>query len=70
MILNLPPNVIRTPFMATTITMGYLVFEKSDCYFDDGTEAVKMNMDASRMNVVHKHTDSSGDYNAFYGILR
>lgn len=56
--------------MATTITIGYLVFEKSDCYFDDGTEAVKMNTDNSRMNVVHKHTDSSGDYNAFYGILR
>lgn len=55
--------------MATTITIGYLVFEKSDCYFDDGTEAVKMNTDASRMNV-HKHTDSSGDYHAFYGILR
>lgn len=51
--------------MATTVTIWYLVFEKSDCYFDDRTEAVKMNMDASRMNVVHKHTDSNGYYNAF-----
>lgn len=58
--------------MATTETIGYLIFEKSNCYFNDETEAVKMIMDASRMDidVVHKHTSSSGDYNAFYGILR